>query len=587
MITFVDMKKERIWISLLVVLVLPLFGAGANKLSRGDFNDRCFVFSEDSVTDNVVENDSTLNDKYQAYLNALQVYTSVLQNIQMYYVDNLPVDTLTDYTINCMLGNLDPYTTYYTNDDKEEIDFMRTGEYGGVGATLMARPDSSTMIVSVIKGMPADRAGLKPGDILQSIDGKDCLSLPLPKVSESLRGKPDTDIVVAALRNGKKKVFRFKRESVVVPPVSYYGIVPSTDIGYISINTFNDKTFEQTKNALISLEKTKHLKSLILDLRSNGGGLVSEAVKLANLFLPKGKSIAQLQGRDNIVLQTYETTDSPLFPKLPIVILINENSASSSEILAGALQDYDRAVIVGRKSFGKGVVQSVLQLPNGGVLKFTTSRYHTPSGRCVQKDDLGGRLNSSTKDSLSVFYTANHRLVTGGGGISPDIEVKVDTVLPIVYFLPSNIGVVDYVTEYVRKHTNVPNPFTFKLSNADYDELIKKLEEVDYSYNRMNINALDVIEKNAKTDGTYDQAKGAFEALRKALKPNLRNELMKNRNEVSKLVEQMILRRYLYDEGAQAHSLKTDTDVQAAINILGDRTKYQSILSKPQQTFDK
>lgn len=577
MIIFVGMKKNLFRTNIpvaILLFLLPVF-----SIANTSAHKPTSMSSQDSIAD------STDSD-YQEYTDAMSIYGQVLQNLMMYYVDKIPLEQITEKTINCMLDELDPYTVYYSKESKDNLNFIRTGEYSGVGATLMARPDNSIMVVSVVKNMPANKAGIIPGDVILEINKEDMRGKSLPEVSEKLRGKAGTDIEVKVRRNGKKQTFRFKRESVVIPPITFFGILPNSETGYISLNTFNDKTYQQTKNALLEMKKTGKLKSLILDLRDNGGGLLSEAIRMVNLFIPKDKEVARLKGRDNEILATYKTEESPLFPNLPVVILINDGTASSSEIVAGAMQDYDRAVIMGSQSFGKGVVQSVVNLPGEGMMKFTTSRYHTPSGRCLQKENLGGRINSSTKDSVLVFHTSNGREVKGGGGIYPDIELKRDTTDIISYFLRSDIPTIDFAIDYVRKHKKIAKPFEFKLSDKDFNDLVEILVKSDYQYNKPNQRNLDTIEKNAKIDGTYDQAKEAIENLRKALKPDLRKELFKHKKEVSAFVEMMILRNYYYDEGAFAHTLLDDKDVLAAEKLLKNINEYRSALSN-RQTEEK
>lgn len=515
----------------------------------------------------------------------LDTFSSIVKELDLFYVDTLDTKKMVHRGIDYMLNSLDPYTVYYSEDDMDDLKMMTTGKYAGIGSVIRLYQKDKVVISEPYANSPAARAGLKAGDILLQIDDTDLTGKTTNDVSSMLRGEPQTSFVLKVKRPGVEKPMSFKitRETIQTPAVPYYGIV-SSNVGYINFSGFTENCSKDIRKAVIEL-KNQGAKGLVFDLRNNGGGLLSEAVEIVNLFIPKGKLVLKTQGKTKQAMSEYSTKKEPLDENIPLVVLVNDNTASSSEIMAGTLQDYDRGVIVGSRTYGKGLVQSVRELPYNSSMKLTTSKYYIPSGRCVQAIDYKNRdgLGRATRiaDSLThVFHTEAGREVRDGGGIRPDVEVKVDTVANITAYLAVDDVVFDYATEYYQKHPELESVAKFKLTDEDYAVFCQKVKDSEFKYDKQTESALQSLKKIAEFEGYLNAAKEEFEALEKKLNHDIDFDLQQNREEIEQMLSDEIIKRFFYQAGAVEQSLKYDTNLEKAIEILNDEVKYKEILSK-------
>ncbi len=560
-VTFVAMKCKSV--SYLLVLLL---GWGAPPFASL-FAQRTASFPKSTADE----------DPYTEYIKAVETFGSLLRNIKMYYIDSLSTRELYKRGIKGVLASLDPYCEYYSAQEEGELRLLTTGEYGGVGAVVMPAADSSVMVARLFEGKPAHLAGVQAGDVFLKIDGVDFSKSDVQRVSEALKGSPESPISLVLKRRGEEAPIQlsFLRKRIQIEPVSYHDVRPGTQIGYISVDAFNDKTATAFGEALRDLKSRTKLKGLIIDLRGNGGGLVGESVGILGHFLPKGTEVATLRSRDNAVSAIYQTSVVPSDPNLPLVVLINEETASTSELLAGALQDYDRAVIVGRKSFGKGIVQTTAQMPYGGRIKFTISRYHIPSGRCIQRINY---RKSEADSSHHIFYTKAGRPQPEAGGIAPDFEVKADSTKVISYFVAGNYLVEDFATDYQRAHRSIAKPDRFSLSDKEYEELIGRLSVPAFKYELRSPSYLKDLRRLAESEGFLPEATEAFDTLSELLKPDVRRDLIRYKADVKKWVEEAIVHRYYHEKGLTQYRLRSDSDVSEAVRILSDEDEYQRLL---------
>ncbi len=515
---------------------------------------------------------------------SIDIFSALVKDLDLYYVDTLETKSVVRKGIDYMLGQLDPYTVFYSSEDMGDLKMMTTGKYAGIGSVIRMYQKDKVVISEPYANSPAARSGLKAGDILLQIDDIDLKGKTTTDVSSLLRGEPETSFILKVKRPGVEKPMTFKitRETITTPAVPYYGLV-STDIGYINFNSFTENCSKDIRNAAIELKNTG-AKGLVIDLRNNGGGLLSEAVEIVNLFLPKGKLVLKTQGKTKQSSHEYLTTKEPLYLDIPLVVLVNGNTASSSEIMAGTLQDYDRGVVVGSRTYGKGLVQSVREMPYSSSMKLTTSKYYIPSGRCVQAIDYKNRdgMGRATRiaDSLThVFHTEAGREVRDGGGIRPDVEVKLDTVANITAYLAVDDVVFDYATEYYQKHPNLKSVSDFEITDEDYADFCEKVKNSDFKYDRQTENALESLQKIAEFEGYLESAKEEFEALKNKLTHNVDFDLEQNKKDIKQILSDEIIKRYFYQAGSVEQSLKYDPTLDKAIEILHDDTLYKSILT--------
>ena len=485
--------------------------------------------------------------------------------------------------IDNMLYSLDPYTVYYPENDQDELEMMVKGSYGGIGSLIRYNPKLQyTVIAEPYEGMPAAESGLKAGDILLEIDGKDLKNN--SDVSTLLRGQVGTSFKLKVQRPGVKEPLEFTivRRSIQMPTIPYYGIMEG-QVGYINLSSFSGTPSKDFKNAFLDLKK-QGATSLVIDLRNNGGGLLDQAVEIVNFFVPRGKTIVTTKGKIKQASNTYKTLREPLDTDIPIAVLVNSGTASSSEILSGSLQDLDRAVIVGNRTYGKGLVQVPRSLPYGGNLKITTSKYYIPSGRCVQAIDYAHRNEDGSvariPDSLTtVFHTAAGREVRDGGGVSPDVEVKQERLPNILYYLVRDNLIFDYATDFCLKHPVIASAEKFELTDADYTDFKNKVKGADFKYDQQSEKKLKTLKEAAEFEGYMKEASAEFKALENKLTHNLDRDLDYFSKDIKEMISEEIIKRYYYQRGAIIQQLKGDNELDEAVKILTNPERYQQILS--------
>ena len=517
----------------------------------------------------------------------MDVFNAIYKTLDMMYVDTLDADEVVGNGIKAMLGSLDPYTTYYPESEGKELKRMLTGKYAGVGALIRYNSQIKQVVIDEpYENMPAAEAGLKKGDIILSVADSSMVGKDVSYVSDHLRGDPGTSFILKFKRPSTGKVMKVKvtRRSIQMPYLPYYGLLEDK-FGYINFYSFTENSAKDVRRAFIDL-KRQGAKGLIFDLRSNGGGSVQEAVSLVNMFLPKGKTVLSMKGKLQRANNVYKTTVEPLDTIMPIVVLVSGNTASSSEITSGCLQDYDRAVILGTRTYGKGLVQATMDLPYNGQMKLTTSKYYIPSGRCVQalnyKHARGGYVEHVPDSLTKVFYTVGGREVRDGGGIKPDVEVKPDSLPNLAFYLAgardSNEVMLNYEVDYIAKHPTIAPAKDFALTDADYDDFKARVLKTDFKYDRETEKYLKDLEKLAKFEGYYDDAKQEFEALKKKLSHNVAKDLDYNKDYIKQLLENDIVAAYYYQAGAIQNSLRYDKQVKEAVKLLNSPEKYEEIL---------
>ena len=510
----------------------------------------------------------------------LDVFHNIYRNLDAFYVDTLDADKVIKVGIDAMLHSLDPYTEYYPEEDENDLKMLTQAKYGGIGSLIRMMKDSTIIIAEPYEGMPAATVGLKAGDILLQIDDHDLKGMGTPEVSNLLRGEPGTTFVLKFQRpnESKPREVKITRQSIKLPAVPYYGTIGNS--GYINLSQFTNDCYGYVRKAVISL-KEQGAQNLIFDLRGNPGGALDQAVKIVNLFVPKGLTIVETRGKVQGGNQTYKTDDQPLDEEIPIVVLVSNNSASASEIVAGSLQDLDRAVIVGSRTYGKGLVQSIRELPYNGNLKLTTAKYYIPSGRCIQEIDYKQRREKTTNANTTSdeeFKTRNGRIVKSGKGIMPDVEVKHDTMQNIVYYLANDDVLIRYGTKYCQTHPAPASVAEFKLTDTDFEDFKKMVIDSDFKYDRLSEKRLEDLKKVAEFEGYFEDAKAEFEALEKKLTHNLAKEMDHHAKDIRQLIALEIIKRYFYESGSVQEALKDDIDLQKAQEILADKAKYDSIL---------
>lgn len=514
----------------------------------------------------------------------LDVFNSIYKELDMFYVDSLEAQKAIRVGIDAMLSELDPYTVYYPEDDMDELEMMTKGKYGGIGSIIRLRKDSTVIIYEPYEGMPAAEVGLKVGDVLLRIDDNDLKGMDTEKVSNLLRGEPGTTFLLEVQRPGEKKTRKFKitRRNITVSQIPYHGVLRG-DVGYINLIGFTENSSRDFRKALISV-KADGAKSLVIDLRGNGGGSLAEAVNIVNLFVPRGKEIVSMKGKVRSSNYSYKSKNEPLDLEMPIVVLVNNGSASAAEIVAGALQDLDRAVIVGSKTFGKGLVQSVRDLPYNGSLKLTTSKYYIPSGRCIQAIDYKNRREGQTDrvaDSLAnVFHTEGGREVRDSGGITPDVEVKHDTLANLLFYLSNDDVLTDFATDYCKTHLTIAPAAEFAISDADFEAFKRMAVESGFKYDRLSEKRLDDLKKVAEFEGYLKDAEAEFAALAKKLEHNLERDFDNFKDDIKELVEMEIVKRYYFQRGTVESGLRDDIDFDKAVEILHNPEEYNRILGK-------
>ena len=550
------------------------------------------------------------NDAFAVARN-LEIFSAIYKQLDMMYVDTLDADVTVGAGIRAMLRSLDPYTEYYPPEEVKDLKTMITGKYAGIGALIKQNLKLNRVIIDEpYEGMPASEVGLKKGDIILAIDDTSMVGKTVSYVSSHLRGEPGTTFLLKVLRPSAKgentktkkdklagdilgEVLKFKitRRAIQMPSVPYYGMIPTADgttstVGYLMLSQFTEDCSRDIRRALVDMRQ-KGMTSLVFDLRNNGGGSLTEAVKIVNMFVPKNVTLVTTKGRIKRSTNEYKTDSEPLDTLMPVVVLVNGNTASASEITSGSLQDLDRAVIMGTRTFGKGLVQQPVDLPHDASLKLTVSKYYIPSGRCIQAINYkhtGGGYREHIPDSLThEFKTRGGRTVRDGGGIKPDVEVRADSIPNIAGYLcqggfDSTEVVLDYVLDYVRKHPTIAPATEFHLTDEDYAEFKQRVIDSGFKYDRETSKVYNELVEMAKFEGYYDDAQAEFEALKAKLSHNLSRELDNNRTVISHIIEQNIITTYYYQKGSIACTLSYDSQVQAAMKLLNDKEQYEGIL---------
>lgn len=519
----------------------------------------------------------------------LDIFNALVKEVEMFYVDSVDVEKTIRRGINSMLGSLDPYTEYYPEQEMDKLKIMTTGEYGGIGSYIRGRQEGGVYIVEPFEGMPAALAGLKAGDRLLAIDTVDVTNKTSDEVSNLLKGVPNTKMVLKIQRPNEKKPREVEliRKQILVDQVTYYG-VRGDGVGYIYLKGFTDKSATEVKNAFEDLKKNHHIKSLVLDLRNNGGGLLESATQIVSMFVPKGKEVVSTKGKISQWDRTYRTANEPLDTVMPMAILINGNSASAAEIVSGALQDMDRAVLVGQRSFGKGLVQSTRELPYNGSVKITMSKYYIPSGRCIQQMDYTHRKADGSvaaiPDSLtSVFYTSKGRPVRDGGGVRPEFEIEEEEMPTMMYYLATDFILVDFVTDWAQKHKTIPAVDEFSVSDEDFEAFKNYAKEKNFTYDRQSEKILKNLKEVAKFEGYTERDSTIFNELEARLTPDLDRDFDLYKDQIKKLLASEIIKRYYYQKGELLESLKDDEVLEKAIEVLGNPELYNKTLSTPEE----
>lgn len=557
------MKIRKVWIGALVALV----GLGIISFKE---DDRNFQISKN-----------------------LDLFNSIFKELDMFYVDTIDAEKIIQNGVNGMLALTDPYTEYYPEEEVSSLKEMTTGKYGGIGAAIRYYEAKDRIaVVEPTEGMPAAEVGVKAGDIILSVGGKEMVRDDmkpqdfLEKVSQALRGEPGTSFILKVMRPLKNDStileFKITRKNIRTNPVPYYGMVRDS-VGYLALSSFTENCAKDVKKAFVEL-KQRGAKSLIIDLRGNGGGSLAEAIDIVNFFVPKGQEIVVTKGKLRQAQGSYKTQNEPVDTQIPLAVLVDGGSASASEIVSGSLQDLDRAVIVGTRTYGKGLVQTIRPLPYNGTLKVTTSKYYIPSGRCIQaidyaKKNADGSVARIPDSMTHVFYTAAGREVRDGGGIRPDIEVKSDRIPNIVFYLVNEDIIFDYATQYCWDHPAPASVDAFVLTDEDYDMFKELVKSRNFTYDRQSEKMLKSLKEIAEFEGYMEGASEEFKALEKKLNHNLDRDLDYFSRQIKTYIAQEIVTRYFYQRGAVMERLKDDEDLEKAVEVLNDRPRYSGILS--------
>jgi carboxyl-terminal processing protease len=511
----------------------------------------------------------------------LDIFFSLFRELNSFYVDEIDPDAIVKAGITGMLQTLDPYTTYYPEDQIDDIAFMTTGKYGGIGATVRNSGDY-TVITQVYKGFPADISGIKPGDILKKVDDRSLKGLPVDKVSDNLKGDPGTVIDVTIERLGEEKVVTIKRERVSVSPIPWYGMIDDKT-AYIRFTNFTQNCAQDVRNAFLSMKENHSPKQLILDLRGNPGGLMNEATDIVNIFVGPGNEVVSTRGKVKQFDAVYKTTRQALDEAIPLVVLISRSSASAAEIVAGAIQDLDRGVVMGQRSFGKGLVQITRPLSYNAQLKVTTAKYYISSGRCIQALDFTHRNEDGSvgfiPDSLiSEFKTKNGRTVRDGGGIMPDVEIIPPMLSQVATELYVFNHIFDFATNYYYNNKGITSSEQVIIDDEVYENFREFLKEREFTYKTATADRLENLIATAKREKYYDIYEDQFTQLQAKLTIDLEKDLNLFRPEITQLLEDDIIERYFYQEGAIENAVHKDSTIIKAIELLNDRERYDRIL---------
>jgi carboxyl-terminal processing protease len=522
-------------------------------------------------------------ERYFEIAKNLDIFATLFKEVNALYVDEVNPNKLIRVGIDKMLESLDPYTNYIPEDEVEDYRTINTGQYGGIGA-ITREIGRRTVVTMLMEGYAAQKQGLKIGDEIVRINNVDLSKISREEANQLMKGQVGTTVSLTVKRLGSTEpiTIGFKRERIKVTNVPYHGMV-NNDVGFIQLSDFTPDAGKEVRNALMQL-KEQGAKSIILDLRGNPGGLLIEAVNVCNLFLSKGKKVVSTKGKILENNLTYETLNSPTDTEIPLVVLINRGSASASEIVAGTMQDYDRGVIIGEKSFGKGLVQVSRQLSYNAQLKVTTAKYYTPTGRCIQVLDYEHRRDDGSigaiPDSLKrSFRTTNGRTVYDGGGIEPDVKTQTQEAHPLTQTLFEKGYIFDFVSQYVHQHPTAPDPKTFKLSDDDYNQFVQWMKGKDYTYVSYLEQQLRLLTIQAQKEKYLDLIKPQLDQIKSNITSNRKNELVLFKDQIKMLIEEDIIARYYLERGSIEGSFKYDDDIKKATALLHDQAQYKTILA--------
>lgn len=517
----------------------------------------------------------------------LDIFNSLYKELQTNYVDSIDAEKSINTAIAAILNDIDPYTEYFPASQQEDITMMTSGEYAGIGSVILEKPGKGVFISEPYEGSPAQKVGLRPGDHIIMVDNDTVTTWHSSQVSGKLKGQAGTQVKVTVNRPYAADsilTFDITREKIQLPAVPYYGVVRD-NIGYINLTSFTDKAATDVRNALIELKKDPRVKSIVLDLRGNRGGLLEAAVKIVGLFVPKNTEVLRTRGKGLLNEKVYKTTSAPVDTQIPLAVFIDGGSASSSEITAGALQDLDRAVIIGNRSFGKGLVQSTRPLPYDGVLKVTIAKYYIPSGRLIQAIDYSHRNPDGSvariPDSLTnVFKTVHGREVRDGGGITPDIDIDYGEANRLTYNIVSDNWAFDYATRYAAQHPEIAPAEEWQITDSIFDDFKQFIDPEKFNYDKVCEQMLESLKKAAEIEGYMnDSTRKEFTVLEGLLKHNLGHDLDNNRKDIEEILASEIIRRYYYQKGQVIEALKRDATLDSAVVVLNDKARYKQILS--------
>lgn len=523
------------------------------------------------------------NDKLFAIAKNLDIFASLVRELDSYYVDEIDADKLVTIGINAMLEELDPYTEYIPEENSDSFRQMTTGEYAGVGA-LIGNRTGANMILMPYKGFPAQAAGLRIGDEILKVDTVDVVNSLTSDISKLLKGPANTNVSVQVKRGTDTISVNLTRKKIVISNVPFYGKLDD-ETGYIKLSDFTTNAASDVRNALVDL-KSQGITRLVLDVRDNPGGILREAVDIVNLFIPKGKEVVRTIGKLENVNSVYKTTKSPVDKDIPMVVLINERSASAAEIVAGALQDYDRAVLVGRKTFGKGLVQTTVPLSYNSQVKITTAKYYIPSGRCIQAIDYSMESRDENGNSISIpdslrkeFKTKNGRIVLDGAGIEPDERTESKSFAPITYSLVARNLVFEFGNKFFLENEMISNPRDFVVTDEIYADFVASLVGKDYDYTTYVEKTLEDLEKYAEKEKFFDEIKPTIDDLKKKVSHNKEQDLVTFKFEIKEALKEELVSRYYFQQGIVEASLVNDEDVLAALAILSNPSEINRVLT--------
>lgn len=519
------------------------------------------------------------NDRYFQVQKNLDIFVTMFKEVNAFYVDEVDPEKLISEGINAMLATLDPYTVYIPEEQAEDYLFMTTNEYGGIG-TSISKIGDRVVIAYPRSGYPAAESGIQQGDQILEVDGQSIAGLTTQEISSRLKGRPGTKVsILVEKAEGSAKAYELTRRRITIDNVPYSGIVES-GIGYIRISDFTTNTSREVKQAMETL-KGQGAEALVIDLRGNPGGLLSEAINVSNLFIEKGREVVSTKGRSKEWNKTYRALNKPVDLETPLVVLVGKSSASAAEIVAGVMQDYDRGILVGRQTFGKGLVQGTRPLSYDAQLKITTAKYYIPSGRCIQAIDYGDKGAEEIPDSLKVaFKTQNGREVYDGAGVAPDIVIESETLAPITTALLTSALIFDYVTEFRLNNTSIASPEDFELSDQQYNDFKKWVGSRDISYRSESEKYLEGLIRSAKTEELYSILKDDIEKLRTRVDKEKEDDLEEYKPQIKKVLEEQIVSYYYSEKGAIISALREDGDLNAAIQVLLDKDRYRKILAE-------